>query len=155
MLPPELRNRIYEEVLSSAPDPIVVRWCDPKCSSPSLLRTCRKIRDEASGFYYGNNTFKFAHVDLPTRWVGALGRKHQSMIRAIFLATGPYGGVRSLDEAKARLDRTLGDWTRRGFAIPCDAVLVHTTTEDNSMFWESQDLNLEEVKRMISERDSR
>ncbi|KAK5741908.1 hypothetical protein LTR17_003656 [Elasticomyces elasticus] len=55
-MPPEIRNRIYE--LSLVQDePIRSHWrvC---CAGPALLRTNRQIGLEATGIYYGANTFE-------------------------------------------------------------------------------------------------
>lgn len=60
-LPPELRCKIYEEVLiSNRPlelDPYLQDSLLPPALSPALLQTCRIIRHEAQPIYYGQNTF--------------------------------------------------------------------------------------------------
>ncbi|KAK4546620.1 hypothetical protein LTR36_001837 [Oleoguttula mirabilis] len=53
---PELRNRIYYEVLKSAV-PIKLST-EKRPLQPSFLRTCRQIRKEAIGVYYNNNRFE-------------------------------------------------------------------------------------------------
>lgn len=54
LLPPELRNRIFELVIPyHAPDTF-----DPFKEEPSIIRTSRALRAEASSLYYGNNSFR-------------------------------------------------------------------------------------------------
>jgi len=47
-LPPELRNRIWEDAMSVSENPINTYFVTP----PALLRTCRQIRNEASGIFW-------------------------------------------------------------------------------------------------------
>ena len=53
-LPPELRNRIYRYAIVED-DELILTPRGP--SEPTLLRTCRSIRDEACSIYYGENKF--------------------------------------------------------------------------------------------------
>ena len=57
-LPPELRNRIYDELLicsRAIPLTTVTRSLSWRC--PALLQTSSQIRCEAASVYYSNNTF--------------------------------------------------------------------------------------------------
>jgi len=65
-LPPELRNRIYSDVLVQATTVhVTTTTAKPNWNVPSLLHTCRQIRSEASGIYYSSNTFRFASFNDP------------------------------------------------------------------------------------------
>jgi len=72
-LPPELRNHIYYDALIE--DEIYVRSNDPSTlQEPSLLRTCCRIRSEASPIYYASNNFCLVvedfEVDTVLTWLG-------------------------------------------------------------------------------------
>ncbi|KAK5112292.1 hypothetical protein LTR85_011564 [Meristemomyces frigidus] len=54
-LPPELRNIIYRCVLVS--DTPINISCEASITPPTLLDTCRRIREEAISIYYHENTF--------------------------------------------------------------------------------------------------
>lgn len=61
-LEPELRNRIYRELLVT--DKVVKFNPAPRLSrTAALLRTCRQIHDEARGILYGENAFHFDRTD--------------------------------------------------------------------------------------------
>lgn len=61
-LPPELRTMIYEFTLleeknieignAASHPPVQQTW-----RAPSLLQTCRQVRNEASAIYYSRNIF--------------------------------------------------------------------------------------------------
>lgn len=56
--PPELRNRIYEDLLAVPTEDacIAIVHDDQTSGTPSVLRlllTCRQIHDEAAGIFYG------------------------------------------------------------------------------------------------------
>ncbi|KAK5165462.1 uncharacterized protein LTR77_008991 [Saxophila tyrrhenica] len=54
-LPPEIRNKVYRELLDSAvPDhPKLGKWCKPRCLHPAIIFTCHQIYNEASGLLQG------------------------------------------------------------------------------------------------------
>lgn len=54
-LPPELRNSIYRYVLVPRGSFMITK---DNYMQPPLLRTCRQLRQEASGIYYEENYFK-------------------------------------------------------------------------------------------------
>ncbi|KAK5733161.1 hypothetical protein LTR17_009902 [Elasticomyces elasticus] len=57
-LPPEMRNRIYREVLNG--EDIRISSSDRSFPiEPAILRTCRQARNEALAIYYKENTFVF------------------------------------------------------------------------------------------------
>lgn len=92
-LPAELRNRIYEEALTSntsvclrpRPD------CTPCWSPPALLMTCQTVRNEASPIYYAKNVFKVKELiysdcdDVLITWLGVLEPGTRQQIRRIYL----------------------------------------------------------------------
>jgi hypothetical protein len=53
-LPGELRNRIYQLCLVS--NPIIIN--STTFPEPSLLKTCKQVRKEASTIFYGENQFQ-------------------------------------------------------------------------------------------------
>lgn len=54
-LPPELRNRIYDYVLTENEAKVVVT---PALKPPPLLLACTQIRSEALALWYSNNDFQ-------------------------------------------------------------------------------------------------
>jgi hypothetical protein len=60
-LPPELRNTIYRFSLVGTED-IIINDCN-KPQSPSLLPTCRQIRQEAMEIYYQESEFHIMMVN--------------------------------------------------------------------------------------------
>ncbi|KAK4544345.1 hypothetical protein LTR36_004236 [Oleoguttula mirabilis] len=65
-LPPELRNRIYREVLVCAnPIRVATAFAQQQWQAPSLLQTCVQIRGEASGIHYAENTFLVVALSAP------------------------------------------------------------------------------------------
>lgn len=70
-LAPELRNRIYRFTLLER-DQIEIEAGVSIPLPPSLLQTCRQIRQEASGIYYEESRFRFTIHDydatLHVRW---------------------------------------------------------------------------------------
>ncbi|KAK5124259.1 hypothetical protein LTR85_001962 [Meristemomyces frigidus] len=56
-LPPELRNHIYSDVLSTG-DVVVIHENGTKPALPPLLQTCRQIRNEALQLYHASNIFR-------------------------------------------------------------------------------------------------
>lgn len=90
-LPPELRNKIYSEVLVIAEDINVARpasnYVPPRWGSPVLLQICRQLREEESPIFYGLNSFCInSYEDINqelSSWIVLLGRKTSSYIRRI------------------------------------------------------------------------
>ena len=60
-IPPEMRNRIYREVLVEGR--ITISGHDQLPTEPPLLRVCRTTRHEALSIYYQENRFRFLIVD--------------------------------------------------------------------------------------------
>lgn len=56
-LPPELRNRIYEYVLTRRHRLLPWKRQNIYPVEPALTRTCRQMRSEALGVFYHDNTF--------------------------------------------------------------------------------------------------
>ena len=96
-LPAELRVHIYGLVLiAETPQPINWSWI-----APSLLRTCRQLRNEASPVYYANNSFLGPDLrDSPQLylWLVAIGPRQYGRIRRICLTRSYY-----IDEGRARM----------------------------------------------------
>ncbi|KAK5121504.1 hypothetical protein LTR85_005337 [Meristemomyces frigidus] len=99
-LAPELRNRIYHEILSSS-KPVIL---DAKAQglrrpNPALLQTCLQVRTEAIGIYYARNVFQATAYEyafdyaqreemcttMLLTWLRAIGKDSSKMLRAIYL----------------------------------------------------------------------
>jgi len=63
-LPPEIRLQIYRELLI-APGAIDIDWEKPRLH-PEILRTCKKVLNEARPVLYDENTWKL-HIGVPQR----------------------------------------------------------------------------------------
>ena len=93
-LPPELRNRVYEEILVSPhtckiPSICGVHqswtWLDP--IKENILTLSRQVRAEALSIYYGCNTFE-AHIHRTdfaffTGWLTAIGEENRLRLRKV------------------------------------------------------------------------
>ncbi|CAK4033158.1 Hypothetical predicted protein [Lecanosticta acicola] len=89
-LPAELRTVIYEHALGQKE-----RIRVPKSASPSLLRTCTQIRNEASSIYYSTNSFqaRVTHAfdnrapgeaeNSLKKWLQAIGSKRAGQIEKL------------------------------------------------------------------------
>lgn len=88
-LPAELRNDIYSLVLISG-DPIDVEDMKSIHARTALLRTCRQVREEASGLFYGDNTFRTLWtIDeeiTGLSWLFRLGHARASQITRMIIA---------------------------------------------------------------------
>ena len=100
----ELRNYIYEEVLihkavleiSSSGDPVEYMdeweltdrsWARSRPSKPSLVLTCKQIREEALPAYYGGNIFKEVSYDPRLlRFIDWLTPEKRLMLRYLHLS---------------------------------------------------------------------
>lgn len=94
-LPQELRNYVYELAVTSDKPIRVSTEILPRWQAPGLLQCCHQSRNEASGIYFGGNTFSVnANAVLNTRermhylletWLLALGPTTRSLVRHIRL----------------------------------------------------------------------
>ena len=101
-IPPELRNRIYDEVLISSYKIGLTNTEEERTwRCPALLQTCTQIRREAAGIYYSRNTFVISHHSgrFPASqdahetscgrdvvgWCQTIGQAVASMLRKLFL----------------------------------------------------------------------
>ena len=81
-LPAELRNQIYELVLTQN---LRCRRDPPpgtgvSLPGPGLLRTCKMIYQEALALYYRYTTFEFGSICDLTKWSGAIGLGHLKLV---------------------------------------------------------------------------
>ena len=92
-MPPELRNVIYELVVTK---PDYMAWVDTKkpCEDlavqPALLRTCSIVRKEALPIYYTRNKFIIAARDLRAAtntilWLHGLGEDGRRLVKEVFM----------------------------------------------------------------------
>lgn len=93
-LPAELRNTIYELVLSSGDRTIIHGIRGRVWKPPALLHTSRQIRNEASGIYISATTFSvssdhFSYIEWKlASWLSVLDPESRSCIRKIDLCPG-------------------------------------------------------------------
>ena len=80
-LPPELRNRIYEELLFQ-PDGEPYLLSESRLSPP-ILDVCRQIREECGGIFYSSTNFQFDNPGICLRFLLRLSHKHRGMIQEI------------------------------------------------------------------------
>ena len=101
ILPPELRNKIYRNVLILH-IPIDVAK-DDVISHTSLLRTCRQIRTEGIKLFYAENSFRFAFINenetkVPTRWLASLSEEYARCITNLSVELKPCEAVKTYIE---------------------------------------------------------
>lgn len=97
-LPPELRNRIYAEVLVQRANESF--RLGPKRLTHPFLAVCRQIRRESSGLFYANNTFRFNDPEICLEFLRrCTTRRQRGLIRELRYDTSHI----SLDPASWRL----------------------------------------------------
>lgn len=104
-LPPELRNRIYNEVLIGESSVQIHQPCNDHTVKfgnrfpPALLQTCRTIRGEANQLYFGLNTFILvceplsslracAWTSCLTKWLLLVGEEARSLLQKVYIEPG-------------------------------------------------------------------
>lgn len=83
-LPPKARFRIYEYIFICKPQ--IIPDCRPAAGPsivPSLLRTCKQIRSEASSVLYSKNDFLIAMPELDFEWLIQIGRDNIKLLNSI------------------------------------------------------------------------
>jgi len=74
-LPLEIRNTIYRLVLIESHN---IDLAETGVPEPGLLETCRRVRAEAKGIFYLENTFNVSFNEYdPTQILRVIARKHQ------------------------------------------------------------------------------
>jgi len=81
-LSPELRNRIYDELLLQKQDGLF--HPTERLTCPPILNVCRQVREECSGIFYGNTTFQFDNPGVCIRFLLQPSHKHREMIQEIW-----------------------------------------------------------------------
>jgi hypothetical protein len=77
MLPPELRNLIYELILPRSS--VVTIPKDPNAKESPLLCTCKQIRQEGLSAYYANNDIR-GLIDLETKMMVEVVRELDAIV---------------------------------------------------------------------------
>ncbi|KAI7284764.1 hypothetical protein KC345_g2063 [Hortaea werneckii] len=84
LLPPELRNRIYDFALLSDPhlsiDGRYTLLQLPLAISPGLLHTCKRIEREAAPIFYGRVTFWYQGTPSFLKWLHAIGERRRKLL---------------------------------------------------------------------------
>ena len=92
LLPLELRLDIYEYLF------LCKKEIHPYCSdipraersiSPSILRTCKQIRQEASPILYSKNAFSIACPEVIFPWLRKMGRANIKLLNTIYMWVNP------------------------------------------------------------------
>lgn len=129
-IPPELRNRIYEEVLVEEKK-IDLSHKDTK--PPGLLSTCRQIRDEARKIWYFQNKFHLTVIACDCR----LERDFADAREAVESEVGSEGREVYVSVKLCRGDRdwsNLLEWCRLIFAGDCLYALDVPDARDSNYF---------------------
>ncbi|PPJ60718.1 hypothetical protein CBER1_03474 [Cercospora berteroae] len=90
-LPPELRNRIYEEAFGTTVTRTPLhRRLEASEGNHGIILACKQTYSEAIGLYYSCSTFKFSGesdafwmIQLCVEWLGNMWRAHRGMIERI------------------------------------------------------------------------
>lgn len=90
-LPPELRNRIYEEAFDTTVTRTPLhRRLEASEGNHGIVLACKQTYCEAIGLYYSCSTFKFSGesdafwmIQLCVEWLGNMWRAHRGMIERI------------------------------------------------------------------------
>ncbi|KAI7476404.1 hypothetical protein KC351_g9469 [Hortaea werneckii] len=84
LLPPELRNRIYDFALLSDPhlsiDGRHTFLQLPPAIFPGLLHTCKRIEREAAPVFYGRVTFWYDGTPSLLKWLHAIGERCRKLL---------------------------------------------------------------------------
>lgn len=89
-LPLEARLRIYKYLLICKSQ--VVTHCRPATEhpiTPSILRTCKQIHNEASSVLYSKNTFLIADPERNLKWFKQIGRFNLKLLSNIRVFVDP------------------------------------------------------------------
>jgi len=91
-LPAELRNQIYRQVLVEDQITMTPEGAAPLTPPPTLLQTCRRIREEAASIYFEENTFAFYVTSLDvcrvTEWAD-LSEQHAQANQILAFVSQP------------------------------------------------------------------
>lgn len=77
-LPPELRNRIYDELLATVSQPFILTQ---ERLSPPLLQVCRQIREEHNGMFYNATTFQFHDPTVCLEFLRRLSHRERGLVQ--------------------------------------------------------------------------
>ncbi len=89
-LPSRAHLRIYEYALVSEPQ--VIPHCRPATQTPvtpSILRTCKQVRSEASRVLYSKNTFLVSEPKRILEWFTRIGRAIIKQLNSIRIWVDP------------------------------------------------------------------
>lgn len=95
-LPLEARLRIYKYLLVCKPQ--VITHCRPATEypiTPSILRTCKQIHNEASSILYMKNTFLIADPERNLKWLEQIGRRNLKLLSSIRIFVDPVYSTRN------------------------------------------------------------
>ena len=117
-LPAELRNRIYELVLKETPHFFVRCACcvpsDHNATQSPLTSTCRAIRSETLGIFYGND-FCLVRKLHAEAWLLAIGSANRKLLGHVFMPGSiSTWQVRPWGPDRIRSLRACGEKTMRG-----------------------------------------
>ncbi|KAI7345032.1 hypothetical protein KC354_g14913 [Hortaea werneckii] len=84
LLPPELRNRIYDFALLSklhlSIDGRHTALQSTPAISPNFLHTCKRINREAAPIFYGRVTFWYQGTPSFLKWLHAIGERRRKLL---------------------------------------------------------------------------
>ena len=84
LLPSELRLRIYEYIFLYEPQLVpIFKPPAERSISPSILRTCKQIHQEASPILYSENTILISDSEQIFQWLTQIGRTNIELLNNI------------------------------------------------------------------------
>ncbi|KAK4544388.1 hypothetical protein LTR36_004279 [Oleoguttula mirabilis] len=79
-LPPELRNRIYSELLADIEQPFLLTQ---ERLSPPILDVCRQTREECGGMFYSTTVFQFDNPAVCSKFLLGLSNRERELVQEI------------------------------------------------------------------------
>lgn len=163
-LAPELRNDIYRHVLVS--DAAIDIGSESSATQPSILQTCRQIREEAESIYYHENIFAataspygMGNYLRVHGWLCKIGAARCAMMANLRLNLGPskYNQSSGPDAMCKQRRSTIWDYARRwvrhlaGSGVPLSAIHFKAPSEIKTLtdafratWWEAGERALQE-----------
>jgi len=109
-LPPEIRNKIYQEIIGGKNR--VVRLSSKPVEQPALSQTCRLIRNEMLPMFYGDCVFEAGNPWHVFRFLKPLGQQSLGLLRDVRMSN-PFQGKAGLQQARANLSYLNNDYGKR------------------------------------------
>ena len=103
-LPSELRNTVYALVLLDPNEKNFTKYEHKKPREPALLHVNRQIRNEASGIFWGGNTFCFVQSPKAELWLHRLQPHKLAALRSVISSHAAHARIWSMQIVQAKKD---------------------------------------------------